>query len=249
MKSALIVEDEKLSADRMIQLVQGHTSLQIVNVVYSVDSAVKWLDQNEVPDVIFLDIQLGDGTGFDILDHLLEANPFIIFTTAFDEYTLKAFKYNSVDYLLKPVKKEELIAAVNKYEKLTSSELSKKFEDLRRDILKDYKTKFLIKTGLKFRSVSVNEIAYFFSKEGTSFIKTKDGDSLMLDLSLESIETCIDPKLFFRVNRHLIVNGDSIQSIDSFFNGRLILEMKPIYDEDVIVSRDKVKPFKNWLDH
>ena len=249
MKNALIIEDEKYSADRMIELVKTHTSLNVVDVLYSVESAKKWLENNATPDIIFLDIQLGDGIGFDILDHLNASFPFIVFTTAFDEYTLKAFKYNSVDYLLKPIKAVELKAAVKKFERINSMELASKIEDLRRDILKGFRSKFLIKTGLKYRSVTILEIAYFYSTDGTTYLRTCDSESLIVDQPLESIETSLDPELFFRINRHMIVKEDTIQSIDSFFNGRLSLGLSPNFEESVIVSREKVKLFKQWLDH
>ncbi|MEP5611194.1 MAG: LytTR family DNA-binding domain-containing protein [Cyclobacteriaceae bacterium] len=248
MKNALIIEDEKYSADRMVELVKNHTSLNVIGVSYSVESAKTWLDANAMPDVIFLDIQLGDGTGFDILDHLT-AFPCIIFTTAFDEYTLRAFKYNSIDYLLKPIKPEELELAVKKFERVNSVELATKIEDLRKDIVKGYRSKFLIKTGLKYRSIAIREIAYFYSTDSTSYLKTIVGESLILDLSLDGIQESIDPTQFFRVNRHLIIHENSIESIDSFFNGRLSLDLSPKFDEDVIVSRDKVKLFKSWLDN
>ena len=249
MKKALIIEDEKYSADRLRKMIEDHTALKIVNVLYSVEAARVWFDENALPDIIFLDIQLGDGTGFDILDHIQSTFPFIVFTTAFDEYTLKAFKYNSIDYLLKPIKHEELERAVEKFERLTSNDVANKIEDLKRDILKEYRTKFLIKIGLKYRQVTVDEISYFYSSDGTTYLKTDKDDSLILDLSLEVLESSLDPKLYFRINRHMIVKEKSIRSIDSFFNGRLILDLSPGFSEDVIVSRDKVKLFKNWLDN
>ncbi len=249
MKNALIIEDEKYSADRMIELVKKHTSLNVTDVLYSVDSAKKWLDANSLPDIIFLDIQLGDGTGFDILDYMEASFPFIVFTTAFDEYTLKAFKYNSIDYLLKPIKPKELEAAVKKFERVNSTELASKIEDLRKDILRGFRSKFLIKTGLKYRSVTVQEIAYFYSTDGTTYLRTGESESLIVDQSLETIETSLDPEQFFRINRHMIIKEDTIKSIDSFFNGRLSLELSPNFEESVIVSREKVKSFKQWLDH
>jgi two-component system response regulator LytT len=249
MRTALIIEDEKYSADRLKKLVEDHTSLSIIDTLYSVESAKDWFQLNDMPETIFLDIQLGDGTGFDILDFLEDQFPCIIFTTAFDQYTLKAFKYNSIDYLLKPIKPQELIEATNKLKKLSSNDLSVKIESLRKDLIKDFKTKFLIKTGLKFKSVSVSDIAYFYSESGTSYIMTQKGDNMIVDMSLDQIEIEVDPKHFFRINRHMIVNENSIKEIDSFFNGRLILDVVPKQDEATIVSRDKVKHFKSWLDN
>lgn len=247
MKSALIVEDEKFSAERMQKLLSEHTDLEVMAQLHSVKSALDWLATSSTPDIIFLDIQLGDGTGFDILDRV-QSFPHIIFTTAFDKYTLKAFKYNSIDYLLKPIKAEELISAIDKLNRVEESlGFESRLEDLKRDILKTYKDKFLIKTGLKYRSVTVNEVAFFFSAEGTTHLQTIEGDRMMMDLSLEEIETLIDPNLFFRVNRHILVKAESIESIDSYFNGRLLLKLLPTFEEQVIVSRAKVKAFKKWL--
>lgn len=244
---AVIIEDEKLTAERLENLIVEHTDLEVVKKLYSVKSAIDWLGLGEVSDVIFLDIQLGDGTGFDILQEI-SYWPHIIFTTAFDQYVLEAFKYNSIDYLLKPIKPTDLIAAVKKLNRVKESSTNKELLDtLNKRLFKKYKKKFLIKTGLKYKSVSVDQISCFYSEESCSYIWV-DQKSLILDQSLDDLEKVLDPEKFYRVNRHLIVNIDSISGIDTYFNSRLLVEINPSFKEDIIVSRDRVKDFKSWMD-
>lgn len=246
---AIIVEDEKLTAERLEKLVYKHTNVLIEANLYSTKSAIEWLKNNTLPDVIFLDIQLGDGTGFDVLDSI-DAYPHVIFTTAFDQYVLKAFKHNSLDYLLKPVKPEDLQAAVQKLDKVRSTtSASTAFDHLNASIFKKYKRKFLVKIGLKYRSVSIDEISYFHSQDSITYLRSKEGNSWIIDHSLDDLDALIDPQFFFRINRHMIVKEDQINSIDSYFNSRLSLELIPAFNEDAIVSREKVKAFKHWLDN
>lgn len=246
--NAIIIEDEELSASRLEKLVQEHTSIQVDAIFYSVKSALQWLKENETPDLLFLDIQLGDGTGFDILNELT-SYPSVIFTTAFDKYVLDAFKYNSVDYLLKPVKSEDLVSAVEKLKKVQGQNDMTQVVDSLRDHLKTgFKKKFLIKIGHKFQSIAVEEVAYFYSESSTSYLKTLNGDNLITDHSLDILQTILNPEDFFRINRHMIVCDKHITSIDSYFNNRLMLKLKPEFDDQVIVSREKVKAFKEWLD-
>jgi len=245
---AIIIEDEKLTAHRLETLVHEHTEVEIIANLYSMKSAISWLQQNALPEIIFLDIQLGDGTGFDVLDSI-DAYPHVIFTTAFDKYVLEAFKHNSVDYLLKPIKPEDLTAAVEKFEKVRpSADLTVAFEQLNKHLFKVYKRKFLVKVGLKYRSVTVDEIAYFDSRESITYLFSKGGNSWIIDHSLDELESLLDPQYFFRINRHMIVKEDQISSIDSYFNSRLSLELEPGFKGDAIVSREKVKAFKMWLD-
>ncbi|WP_370089374.1 LytR/AlgR family response regulator transcription factor [Ekhidna sp.] len=246
--NAVIIEDEQLTAERLKKLILEHTSLKVIQTFYSVGSAKKWLEENESPDVLFLDIQLGDGTGFDILD-ALESFPRVIFTTAFDKYVLDAFKYNSVDYLLKPIKSEDLIAAVAKLKKVQSqADISQMVRNLKSQLQSGYKKKFLVKTGHKFQSVGVEDIAYFYSESSTSYLRTLKSESLIIDHSLDELQKILDPERYFRINRHMIICDDYITSIDSYFNNRLLLTLKPEFSEQVIVSREKVKAFKEWLD-
>ncbi len=246
--SAIIIEDEKLTAERLEQLVESNTEVKILATLSSMKSSIKWLKENSLPEIIFLDIQLGDGTGFDVLDSI-DSYPHVIFTTAFDQYILEAFKHNSLDYILKPVQPDDLIRAVEKYDKIHSStELSHTFDQLNAHLFKKFKRKFLVKIGLKYRSVGIDEIAYFQSQDSITYINSTEGNSWIIDNSLDELENLLDPQLFFRVNRHTIVKEDRIATIDSYFNSRLSLELNPSCSENVIVSREKVKKFKEWLD-
>jgi len=245
---AIIIEDETLTAERLDALLKKHTSVQVLAHLHSVKSATEWLQINALPDLIFLDIQLGDGTGFDVLDKI-EAFPHIIFTTAFDQYTLEAFKFNSVDYLLKPIKPEELRRAVEKFEKVQPrTDLPLMLDKLGAQLLRTYKRKFLVKVGLKYQSIAVDDIAYFYSNDGCTYLRTKAGQSRIIDPALDDLEQLINPTHFFRVNRHMMVHSDHIVNIDSYFNNRLILDVTPAFDGQVIVSREKVRAFKDWLD-
>ncbi|WP_420316292.1 LytR/AlgR family response regulator transcription factor [Ekhidna sp.] len=246
--NAIIIEDEQLSAERLRKMIETHTSIQVLSTFYSVKSALAWLKENETPELLFLDIQLGDGTGFDILN-ALSAYPKVIFTTAFDQYVLDAFKYNSVDYLLKPIKPEELLTAVEKLKKVHGhDDFSTMVDSLREHLKSGFKKKFLIKIGHKYQSIPVDDIAYFYSESSTSYIRTMNDESMIVDHSLDEIQGMIDPGKFFRINRHMIVSDENIDSIDSYFNNRLMLAIKPPFDQHVIVSREKVKSFKEWLD-
>ncbi|MEO1256998.1 MAG: response regulator, partial [Bacteroidota bacterium] len=170
---AIIVEDEKLSAHRLNKLVTNLQSIEVLAICYSVKSAKNWLAKNETPDLLFLDIQLGDGTSFDVLDSL-DSFPQVIFTTAFDQYILDAFKYNSIDYLLKPINPENLEKAIEKLKKVRKSgeDFSQVLNALKTQLKKDYKKKFLVKIGLKYQSIPTKDVAYFFSEESSTFIKT-----------------------------------------------------------------------------
>lgn len=245
---AIVIEDEILTAKRLTKMVHEHTDIEIIENLHSVKSAVNWLSQHSKPDIIFLDIQLGDGSGFDVLESIGEF-PFVIFTTAFDQYAIDAFKYNSVDYLLKPIKVEELLRAVEKFNKIRSNQdLPEIIDQLKNQLFKKYKQKFLIKTGEKYHSIELEKVAYFYSEEGYSYLQTKDAKSHIVDHTLDELSSLLDPQLFFRINRHMIISSQQINSIDTFFNNRLILQLNPKFSEDVLVSREKVKAFKNWLD-
>lgn len=245
---SIIIEDEKLTADRLEKLVHEQTDLQVVKKLFSVKSATEWLQRNALPEVIFLDIQLGDGTGFDVLDEI-DAWPSIIFTTAFDQYVMEAFKYNSVDYLLKPIKPEELKKSVDKLRNIHNhADLSMVVDQLNNRLFKKYKKKFLVKIGTKYKSVSTEHTACFYSKESCTYLRSQSGESLIIDRTLDELETLLDPKSFFRINRHIIINEEKITAINSYFNGRLMLETSPEFEEEMIVSREKVRAFKQWLD-
>jgi len=243
---AIIIEDEELTADRLARMVKQNTHVETEAILHSVKSSLEWLAENECPDLIFLDVQLGDGSGFDVLDHI-ETYPNIIFTTAFDKYAIEAFKYNSVDYLLKPIKVDDLKRAIEKLDKISTPLSPDIVSQLKSKFTEDYKQKFLVKIGHKYHSYNIDEIAYFYSEEGDTYLKTKAGERSIMDYPLDTLDKILDPEKFFRVNRHLIVGADQIATIDSYFNNRLSLELQPAFHENVIVSRDRVKSFKRWM--
>jgi len=249
----LIVEDEKPAARRlskMIQQVQPHYT--ILNILDSVEGAVFWLDTYKSPDLIFMDIQLADGLSFEIFGQTEVKVP-IIFTTAYDEYALQAFKVNSIDYLLKPIDPEELEKALGQFEQyhLTNglSVDNQMIEHLLKSLSqKNYKERFLIKTGQQLTYLQVKEIAYFYSEDGLIFACQQKGKRHSLDYTLDQLNDVLNPNDFFRINRKLIVHLHSIKKIHTYFNSRLKLELSPTTTLEAIVSRDRVSDFKKWLD-
>jgi two-component system response regulator LytT len=252
MITALIVEDERLSAERLqSQLLHLKEDINIVGVCDSVSDAKQWLRDESLPDVIFMDIQLNDGTGFDILHDLKLSCP-IIFTTAYDEYAVKAFRFNSIDYLLKPIARENLERAVAKLSSQISTATpslgEQEITGLERIISGDFKKRFLVKIGEQFKTVNIEDVAYFFFHDGMTYMSTIDGNRWPLDSSLDQLESAVSPLQFFRVNRKLIISLQSIQEIHTYFNSRLLLKLKPSIGFEVIVSRDRVSAFKRWMD-
>ncbi|MGD9160949.1 MAG: LytTR family DNA-binding domain-containing protein [Desulfobacteraceae bacterium] len=251
----VILEDEAPAAKRLInQLNKIDPGTEIITVLESVDEAVKWFRKNEKPELAFLDVQLADGTCFDIFEETDPGCP-IIFVTAYDEYALKAFKLNSIDYLLKPVDPEELEQSLkkfndlrNQYQKSSSiNELEALLKDFR-SIRKEYKKRFLIKTGDSYHYVQCTDIAYFYIEDQLVHITTHTGKTHVIDNSLDDLEKDLDPGEFNRINRQMILSAGSIRSIHRWFNSRLKVELVPSFSKDVIVSREKVKDFKAWLD-
>lgn len=248
----LIIEDEPLAAERLGNLVRElHAEIQLVTTLDSVQRSVVWLSQNTV-DLIFMDIQLADGLSFEIFEKIEIKTP-VIFTTAYNEYALKAFKVNSIDYILKPIDKEELAAAYKKYKTLTQQPVapSKMLESIgyaMQMLTKKYKERFVIKVGEHLKSLEVKEILFFFSLEKTTFAQTKDGRKHILDFTLDQLEGLLDPALFFKINRKYIVSMVGIQDMISHTNSRIKLVLKTSDDADVIVARERVQEFKEWLD-
>lgn len=248
----LIIEDEPQAARRVEKLVSSILpSAHILDKLDSVKNSVHWLKSNPPPDLILMDIQLADGTSFSIFDQCEVKSP-VIFTTAYDEYALRAFKVNSIDYILKPVDEDELRAALNKYHSLTSlTKPDKMMESIgyaMQMLTKKYKQRFVLKVGEHLRSVEVTEILFFFSLEKATFCQTKDGRKHILDFTLDQLDGLLDPARFFRINRKYIVAVDAIQDMISYTNSRLKLVLKTSDDNDVIVARERVQEFKEWLD-
>lgn len=252
MKKILILEDEKPNSDRIQRLMlKIRPNIQIAGVLTSVKKTVDWLSENECPDLIIMDIQLADGISFEVFN-LAEVTCPVIFTTAYDEYAIKAFKYNSIDYLLKPIEKEQLEAAIVKFEKsVQQSNLEYPLiEELIAQIQqKDYRTRFLLPYRDGYKKVSVEDIAFFYSNLNISYAVLFNGEQNVVPHTLETLEQELEPKNFFRVNRQYIVHVNSIEKVHNFFNGKLKLKVKNCADDDLIVSRTKAPLFKTWLDY
>jgi DNA-binding LytR/AlgR family response regulator len=252
----LIVEDEPYAQNELKRLLaRTGKPIEILECIDSVEEAVEWFESNEEPDLIFLDIQLSDGLSFDIFNHTRVKAP-VIFTTAYDEYAVQAFKLNSIDYLLKPVKFEDLEAAL---EKLTG--LAEQFgkqeprglsveqvEQLLNIHKPKYKTRFIAKVGDQIKYIDVNEVAYFRAEDNEVMLVTQSNHQYVIDYSLEQLGRMVNPNDFFRVNRSYMVTIGSIKKISKYFNSRLHLELNPPSENTILISRIKVPEFMNWMD-
>jgi len=248
----IIIEDEKPSA-RRLQRMLSEINIEAQAMLHSVEESVKWFQNNEHPDLILLDIQLSDGLSFEIFEQV-EVNSAIIFTTAYDEYALKAFKLNSIDYLLKPIDTEELESAIDKF-KISQPEpfnLQVDLEQIKKLLVnpldKTYKKRFTIKIGQHLKIISVDDIECFYSENKGTYIFTSDNRNYLIDSSLEQLDASLEPVKFFRVNRKFYVNIRAIKDIISYTNSRLKVVLNTFSDHEIIVSREKVKDFKNWLE-
>jgi DNA-binding LytR/AlgR family response regulator len=248
----LIIEDEAPAFRRLEKiLLEIDPTIEILEVLDSVEDSVKWLNNHQAPELIFMDIQISDGISFQIFEETDLLSP-VIFTTAFDEYMLRAFKVNSVDYLLKPIKKEEMEAALVKFRNLHfTAQQGMDFADLIKNItLNDqkYKSRFLVKQGDKMLSIRVEDIVCFFSKHGVVHIYTRHQKTYLSDFSLDELTKQLDPQFFFRANRQFMVNADFIQVVHKHFKGKLLVDLAYFKDEQILVSAEKATVFKNWLD-
>lgn len=249
----LIIEDEPQAAKRIETLIiELVPHAQILDKIDSVKKSVQWFKSNLPPDLTLMDIQLADGTSFQIFEQCEVKCP-VIFTTAYDEYALKAFKVNSIDYILKPVDKNELHAALKKLESLKRSnddtrKLLTSIGEVVHKLSKKHKERFVIKVGEHLRTIEVKDIIYFYSQDKATFCHTHESRNHILDFTLEQLEDMIDPNTYFRVNRKYFVRAEAIQDIISYTNSRLKLVLKNSSDTDVIVARERVQEFKLWLD-
>jgi DNA-binding LytR/AlgR family response regulator len=249
----LIVEDEELAVKKLQKTLAAVDDTAVVLAsTDSIKSTVEWLQQNPQPDLILMDIELADGQSFEIFN-LVDVKSPVIFTTSYDEYALKAFKVNSVDYLLKPIQKDELQAALTKYKKLQSNarpdiSLDSLVKELQQKLQpKEYRKRFLVKHGQKLVSVEVEDIAYFYSDGRLNFFKTKDNKKFVVDYTMDELEDMLDPERYFRISRSFYVSVTSIDKIDDYFGNRLILSLLPEVDKEALVSREKVTEFKKWM--
>lgn len=247
---AIIIEDEKVAADRLEKMLKEVApNINVIAKLGSIQDSVDWLKKNQ-SDIIFLDIQLSDGISFSIFEQVTVKTP-IIFTTAYDQYAIKAFNLNSISYLLKPIRKNELEESLNKLENLKSA-FSIDFESLLSGIQgkkPDCKKRFLIQVGDKLKKIESSDIAYVYALEKNVFIKTLQNTSCAVDYTLDTLETLLDPEQFFRINRKYIVNMQSISEMIAYSRGRVKLNLKPPADDelDTIVSIDRSTNFKKWM--
>ena len=257
--NVLVIEDERLTAQRLVSLVKKYdASINVLSQISSIAEALSWFKNNPVVtvDLIFMDIHLEDGDSFQIISKLNLTTP-VIFTTAFDEYLLKAFKVNSVDYLLKPVNYDELAAALDKFRTLRSGvssppsaiqgDVERLIRQLKEHSPPQFKDRFMITVGTKIRSVKTDHIAYFYLEEKTAFLVMHDGTALPIDFSLDKLTQLVDPKKFFRISRQFIVSQDAIQMVHAIPAGKLRIDLIPKSKHEVSVSGDRVSEFKAWL--
>lgn len=246
----LIIEDESIAAEKMeMMLNEIDPGIQVLAKLGSIKESVKWLLQNSA-DLIFLDIQLSDGISFSIFDQVAVSTP-VIFTTAYDQYAIKAFQLNSISYLLKPIRKSDLAESIQKYQNLKSA-FTIDFDSLLTQIQgkkPEFKKRFLIQISDKIRKVEVSEIAYFYALEKGGYMRTFQGNNYPVEFTLDRLETILDPSVFFRINRKYLVNMDAISNMVAYSRGRIKLELKPKADDefDTIVSVDRSAGFKKWL--
>lgn len=247
----IIIEDEKPAA-RLLQRKVDRLGLKVDTLLHSVEESIEWFSRNEHPDLIFLDIQLSDGLSFEIFEKVAIKSA-IIFTTAYDEYALRAFKLNSIDYLLKPIDDDDLEIAVTKYKSRTQKpeSLQLDFEQIKKMLAnpagKTYKSRFTVKIGQHLKVITTDEIECFYSENKGTYIHTSDNRDYLIDTTLEVLESEMDPKDFFRVSRKFLVPLKSIKEIVLYSNSRLKVILPTYKDDEVIVSREKVGDFKEWI--
>ena len=252
MIKVLVLEDEDAAAKRLQKLItEILPEAEFLATIESVKQGVEWFEHNSLPDLIFADIQLNDGTSFDIFRRV-EVNSPVIFTTAYDEHALNAFKLNSVDYLLKPIKKNELSSAIEKFKSLhltggksDNNNLHQLLQALQKT--QQYKQRFVLRIGEHMRIVEVPDIAYFYTENKANFIITKDNKRYLADNTLDQLEGMLDPKLFFRINRQFIVSYPSIAEMFTYSKARVLLKLNPPTKLDTIVSTERSAAFKLWL--
>ncbi|RXR19093.1 response regulator transcription factor [Flavobacterium amnicola] len=247
----IIIEDEKPAA-RLLQRKVEKLGLHVSNMLHSVEESIQWFQNNAHPDLIFLDIQLSDGLSFEIFE-AIDIKSAVIFTTAYDEYALRAFKLNSIDYLLKPIDEDDLEIAVKKFKARTqtTSNLSLDFEMIKKMLVnpidKNYKKRFTVKVGQQLKLINIEEAECFYSQDKGTYLHTYDNRDYLLDGTLEQLEIDLDPKEFFRVSRKFIIPLKGIKEIQVHTNSRLKIVLPTYKEDEVIVARERVNDFKEWI--
>lgn len=244
----VIIEDELASSRRLERMLSAF-NYEIVTSLVSVKSAIEWFKNNEHPDVLFLDIHLSDGLCFEIFKQVKIKSP-IVFTTAYSEYSIKAFDYNSVSYLLKPINKEELEKAIQKANTFYTNEkeLIELKEVIENENIQVYKTEFAVRIGKKIKIIKTETIICFYSEDNATYLRS-DNCNYIINDALSSLETKLNTKQFYKVNRKFIINREAIDNVISYTNSRFKIELKNYNKSEIIVSRERAKDFKNWLDY
>jgi two-component system LytT family response regulator len=245
----IIIEDEKPAAEKLYKaLLKASEDVEVVALLNSVADAVVWLQQNNQPDLVFMDIQLTDGTSFDIFEQANITAP-VIFTTAYDEYWQEAFEHNSIDYLLKPVKPEKLEAALKKYHALRQHFAAnfKQLQQWQQQAQAAYKKRFLVKRGAEYIAIKTEDIAYCYATHKLVCMVENSGQKYILDKSLSDLEKELDPAQFFRLNRKYLASINAVKKMKAYGKGKLEIELHPAVDEEVIISNENVPAFKDWM--
>lgn len=250
--NVLIIEDEKPNAKRLQNLLaEINPHINVVDILESISDSIEWFASNKEPDVILMDVRLADGLCFEIFSACKIKTP-VIFTTSYDEYAIRAFKYNSIDYLLKPIDKTELTAALGKYKQISVQYQGDFMINNLVEIMKKqgvvYRNRFLIPFNDGYKTILVQDIDYVYSEFKTSHIVLKDRQVQVIHLTMDELEEQLDPETFFRANRQHIISVNSIKSIHNYFNGKLKVILNNQPDAEIFISREKAGPFKQWLD-
>lgn len=252
MIQTLIIEDESAAAKRLQKmLLQLVPDMSVIAVIVSVKSAVEWFKKNPAPQLVFMDINLADGNSFDIFKQVQVEAP-IIFITAYDQFAIDAFKVNSVDYLLKPIKIDALTAAIEKFKKLYYQKNIPpiNIQQLLADVQQpqpQYKERFVIRYGDHIKSIETADIAYFYTQNRGSYAITKDGKRHLVDYNLDQLETLLSPTLYFRINRQFIIGYNAIAAMSAHTKSRVLIQLQPVCATDTIVSSERAAAFKAWL--
>ena len=251
-----IIEDEAYAADALeAMILELRPETEVLKKLESIEETVEWFRYHQHPDLVFCDIHLSDGNSFEIFQQI-QIKCSVIFTTAYNEYAIEAFKVNSVDYLLKPVRKEKLAKAIQKYEELKQTSLASELENLQKLVHNsviekpqtERKSRFMVKSGQSIKTISSEKAAYFLAEEGVVLLVTFEGKRFVVNYTLDQLEEMLDPELFFRANRQLITNISAVKEVSPYFKGRLHLVLEPSLPADQIISSNKASAFKQWLD-
>ena len=255
----LIIEDEKFAQEELKRFLEriDDYKIEVLDCLESVEDAVEWFETNDEPDLAFMDIQLSDGLSFEIFNQKQITCP-VIFTTAFENYAIQAFKVNSVDYLLKPIEEKDLKIAIDKYSAIKnqfSSQKSPALSSIQVEKLLnmsmeavEYKKRFIIKTGDRLRHVSVEDIAYFYSENDYTYLVAKENAKFIIDYKLDELVELLNPNEFFRLSRKFITNIHSVKMVNKYFNSRLEVILEPEPKDQILISRVRVPEFLNWLE-